>query len=114
MLTLFPQILFLAPFSALIIRLALAILFALAAWRRSGEAGGLARAWSMAEGILAVLLIVGAWTQATALVAGILIIVGLLYPSVRLTNTTASMLALVLCFSLLITGAGAFAFDLPL
>lgn len=114
MLSLFPQILFLAPFSALIIRLSLAVLFAVAAWHRAKHPGNLARAWGIAESIVAALLFVGAWTQATALVAGLLIIVGLLYPAVRLSNKSSTLLALAMCLSLLVTGAGALAFDLPL
>jgi hypothetical protein len=66
------------------------------------------------EAIVAAGLLVGAWTQAFALVAGVLVSVGLLYPKVAISNRTAALLALVMCLSLIVTGAGALAFDLPL
>ncbi|MFA7309892.1 MAG: hypothetical protein WC050_03205 [Candidatus Paceibacterota bacterium] len=114
MLSLFPQILFLAPFSALLIRIALAVLFAAAAWRHASHDAALTRSWGVVEAIIAAALFVGAWTQAFALLGGVLILVGMYFPRVHIHNRTVASLALVLCLSLLVTGAGALAFDLPL
>ncbi len=114
MLSLFPQILFLAPFSALLIRLTLAIMFALAAYRHATREDSGVRFWAGIEAALAAALIAGAWTQAVALVALIASIVGLIVPSMRAFPKSTMLLVLVLCISLVVTGAGALAFDLPL
>lgn len=114
MLSLFPQILFLAPLSAFIIRIALAILFAGASWRHISEPAIMMRVFAIIEIAVAAALLSGTWTQAVALGAAVLLLAGLFVPSLRTGPRSTALLALVMCFSLLVTGAGALAFDLPL
>lgn len=72
----------------------------------------------LAELGAAVLLFVGAWTQIAAILAGL----GMLkmwyfarsMPAYAPLSRLAYVLLAVMCLSLLLTGAGAFAFDLPL
>lgn len=114
MLSLFPEMLFLAPFSALLIRLALAVLLAYAAWQHVTVRDLTIRSLSFVEAILAAALIVGAWTQGIAILAFILLALHALIPRLRLFATSTVLLALVICASLVVTGAGPLAFDLPL
>lgn len=114
MLSLFPEILFLAPFSAFLIRLAVAGVLAYAAWQHVAAKDLSVRSISFVEAILAAALFVGAWTQATALLALILIGLQWLLPRMRVSPTSTIALALIMCVSILVTGAGALAFDLPL
>ncbi|HEY4526866.1 MAG TPA: hypothetical protein VJK53_03405 [Candidatus Paceibacterota bacterium] len=114
MLSLFPQILFLAPLSAFVIRIALAILFAGASWRHISEPSLTMRVFAIVEIAVAATLVAGAWTQAVALGAAVLLLAGLFVPSLRANPRSTALLALVMCLSLLVTGAGAIAFDLPL
>ena len=114
MLSLFPQILFLAPLSAFIIRFALAVLFAGASWRHISEPSITMRVFAIIEIAVAAALVAGAWTQAVALCAGILILAGYFVFAVQVRPRSTALLALVMCLSLLVTGAGAIAFDLPL
>lgn len=114
MLSLFPQILFLAPFSAFLIRVALAVLFAHASWRHVARPSISARIFALLEIAVAAALLAGAWTQAIAPAAALLILVGFFVPFLRVSARSTALLALVMCVSLLVTGAGALAFDLPL
>lgn len=114
MLSLFPEILFLAPLSAFLIRVALAVLFGYAAWQHVRRSEVLLRTLALLEVAIAAALLVGAWTQIVALVAGILSVMSLLNPGIRSSARSTMLLALVMCVSLMVTGAGAFAFDLPL
>ncbi len=65
-LSLFPQILFLAPFSATLIRVALAILLAYVAWDYLSRADMPSRAAGLVKLTLAAALFAGAWTQLSA------------------------------------------------
>lgn len=114
MLSVFPSILFLAPFSALLIRTALALVFAFAGWKHLAREENLTRVLATLELIAAILLLAGAWTQVGALIGIITVSLWLAFPNTRPISKIAAMLALVMCVSLLITGGGAFAFDLPL
>src|SRR3989338_5599444 len=95
MLSLFPQILFLAPLSAFIIRIALAVLFAGASWRHISEPSITMRVFAIIEIAVAAALVAGAWTQAVALCAGALILAGYFVPSLRTSPRSAALLALV-------------------
>ena len=114
MLSLFPEILFLAPFSALIIRVAVAALLAYAAWTHVAERNATVRALSFFEGLVGAAILVGAWTQAAAILAAIFFVLPFVSSRMRLFATSTLLVALVLCASLIVTGAGALAFDLPL
>lgn len=117
MLSLFPELLFLSPFAALLIRIAAAIVFGQMGYThiRNDE-----RVWVKALGIfeivVAILLAVGFLTQLAAL-AGMIVLSIVFYigwvsrPAIR---EPAWWLMFVMCFSLLILGAGPLAFDLPL
>lgn len=114
MLSVFPEILFLSPFAALLIRVALALTFAHAAWRHV-ESGNIAsRTLGILEGVAGVALFVGAWTQPAALLGAIISAVWLFQPTARAFAMSTVVLALVMSLSLILTGPGAFAFDLPL
>ncbi len=132
MLSLFPQILFLAPFSATLLRLAAGLVFLYLAYfhytdRRAvseelskliGGASVICILYSFLELAIGVALFVGAWTQLAALLGFVIAFKMLLIRrSMReikpLSQLSYALLA-VICLSLLFTGAGIFAFDLPL
>ncbi len=113
MLSVFPEILFLSPVAPFLIRLALAALFAHAAWNHVQRTEAASRVLSLFEVAAGVALAVGAWTQPAALLGAIIAIVYLFQPAPTYQKSTV-LLALVMCLSLIFTGAGAFAFDLPL
>ncbi len=111
MLSIFPELLFLSLFAPFILRVTLAVLFGLASWARFKK-GPLAL--SVAEALVAILILIGAWTQLAALAALALLGIYLCFRSHAPYTRSTLLLALPIAFSLLITGAGAFAFDLPL
>ncbi len=119
MLSLFPQILFLAPFSALLIRIAAAVVFGYDAWNRFSRKPA---PWVMVvvvlEIVVAIMLLVGFYTQAAALVGaitlGLLFYVNFADEKINVIREITWWLMLILLFSLMVTGPGPFAFDLPL
>lgn len=115
MLSIFPDLLFLAPLSALAIRMSVACVFALASYTHARNAPSLR--WygiSVFEFVAALSLALGYFAQGGALVGILLIIVWYAFPSLRTYSRGTLFLTLVMCLSLLVTGPGAFAFDLPL
>ena len=114
MLSVFPGILFLSPFSAFFIRIALALVLLFAAKKHWPRTELLFRGLATVEFAVAVLIGAGAWTQVGALVGGALAIFWLVRPAMRPVSFIATLLTIVLCISLILTGAGPFAFDLPL
>jgi len=114
MLSVFPGILFLAPFSALLIRVALAFVFFSAAGKHRTKTELSLRVLAGIELAVSVSVLAGAWTQVGALAGGVLAIVWLIRPVIRPVSFIATLLTLVLCLSLILTGAGPLAFDLPL
>ncbi|MCE9541666.1 hypothetical protein K8R03_03895 [Candidatus Kaiserbacteria bacterium] len=114
MLSLFPQLLFLAPFSALIIRLALFAFLAYTAWKHVSRRDSFLGTWSIVEIGVAAALGIGLWVQVAALAALVLVLLALFVPSMRILPSSTLLLMCVLSLSLFVTGAGAFAFDLPL
>lgn len=115
MLSLFPDILFLAPLSIVLFRVALALTLAYSAWRHfSSEADTGARIFGALEIAAAVAIGAGAWTQAAALGAAMILIAELGLPRMRAATLGTTLLALVMAISLVVTGPGLFAFDLPL
>lgn len=132
MLSLFPQILFLAPFSATILRISAGTAFLLVAWIHMGKREELSRvdffvighgAWipvfaALLEFTIAAALLAGIYTQLAALFGALVALkffiwkrrYGVMIPLSRPT----SALLFVICLSLVFTGAGIFAFDLPL
>lgn len=114
LLSLFPGLLFLSPFSALFIRIALGIVFAYAARKHFEKSDFSIRGLSFAEGALSMAFVVGAWIQADALIALMIIGAWFFAPKLRVVALGTALLSLVLSITLLLTGAGPFAFDLPL
>lgn len=67
--------------------------------------------------IAGITLIIGLYTQISAILVAVLMIISLSHQSMRLTyelNRAELSLLLIIALSLVLTGAGAFAFDLPL
>ncbi|TSC87022.1 MAG: hypothetical protein G01um10148_127 [Parcubacteria group bacterium Gr01-1014_8] len=114
MLSLFPELLFLAPFSALVIRVAVAVIFAFSAWTRMQSEQTLLKVFGAIDAILAVMFLSGGYTQLAALIGAVCAIAWLSRTSIRPLPVSTVWLALIMCISLLVTGAGPFAFDLPL
>lgn len=132
MLSLFPQILFLAPFGTTLLRIAAGAVILLLAWKHFREREKLAGvpfviigkgAWipllaALVELATAAGLILGIYTQAAAIFGMLLALKSIVwkrrYPAFFPLSQTASFLLFVICLSILITGAGVFAFDLPL
>lgn len=113
MLSLLPELLFLAPLSAFIIRVVVGISLGIIAYRHILVPTTL-RAVGIIEGVTALLLIVGAYTQGAAIVALIIIGTSFFLPAWRKFPRSTLLLLGILALSLILTGAGPFAFDLPL
>lgn len=114
MLSVFPELLFLSPLAPALVRLSLAVVLGYAAWRHAGRAGGIPRALAAAEACAALLLFLGAWTQPAGVLVAAIAAAWFFHPASRVYEPATMLLVAVLGFTLLITGAGAFAFDLPL
>jgi uncharacterized membrane protein YkgB len=114
MFSVFPQLLFLSHFSPLILRVALAVVVGYAAWKHVPNKVQAIRALGVVETAVAVLLFVGAWTQVVALINILIIMVWFTLKPTRPVSRGEAALALILSISLITTGAGIFAFDLPL
>jgi membrane protein required for beta-lactamase induction len=114
MLSLFPELLFLSPFAALLIRISIS--FGLLAicrehiLRRTSYFLWL----GILEAVFAVALFIGLYTQAIALAVTTLFVAMLLMPSIRAMPLSTIALLIVMCITLLVTGPGPFAMDLPL
>lgn len=133
MFSIFPQILFLQPAGIGLLRVAAGlylIYIGYSLWSERAEVAKeqfpiigrmpewlamLAATLQMALGIL---LVVGAWTQLVALLGAIValkcIIFARAYKTIMPLDRAASILLLVILLALIVSGAGAFAFDLPL
>lgn len=114
MLSPLPELFFLSPLAATLIRVAVAFVFARAAWKHLFDQETREKAVSVLEGVIAVALFLGFYTQYAALIGGLICSVWLYMTSMRPVEKSAVLLIIVMCVSLLVTGAGAFAFDLPL
>jgi uncharacterized membrane protein YphA (DoxX/SURF4 family) len=120
MLSIFPSLLAYQQLSPFIIRLVLGAIFVYWAYRGFKHHAGSTRdkTVSIIEIILGILIIIGLWTQMAALVAVIDLIIRLIGRMQKRAFLTDGvnyyLILLVLSLSLLVTGAGAFAFDLSL
>ena len=114
MLSLFPELLFLSPFAAFLIRLSLTAVFAYSAWTRIPHAQMLLKVFGVIDGVIAVALLVGFYTQLAALLGALCTVAWLVKSDWNPLPTSTATLALIMCLCLLILGAGPFAFDLPL
>ncbi len=115
MLSLFPDILFLAPYSVFFIRIALATTLLYSAWQHfSRDSDVLARTIGVLELAAALAIGVGMWTQVGGLAASVILIGEAASPRLRTVALGTVLLALVMAASLVVTGPGVFSFDLPL
>ncbi|OGG50928.1 hypothetical protein A2763_02735 [Candidatus Kaiserbacteria bacterium RIFCSPHIGHO2_01_FULL_54_36] len=132
MLALFPEILFLSPLSSTLLRIAAGVVFLLLAWTHYEKREELGRidflvvgrgTWipvvaSLIEFVIGLGLIGGIYTQAFAILGALGAMKAFIwkrhYSAFFPISRTASALLFVICLSLLVTGPGAFAFDLPL
>ena len=132
MLSLFPQLLFLGALSPTLLRVAAGIVFLMLAWEHCSRREELSRVpfiiigqgmWipifaSSVETIVGAALIAGVYAQAAALLGALMALKSLVwrrrYPAFFPLSNTAAALLFVICISVLITGAGVYAFDLPL
>lgn len=120
MLSLFPTLLSCQQLSPLLIRLTLGIV--LLYWAYLGlkdhKQSIAKKVGDVIEIIVGILLIIGLWTQAAALVAaiGLLVcIISKIQKHAFLTNGVNYLLILlILAISLVVTGVGWYGFDLPL
>ena len=132
MLNTFPNLLVLGFFASTLLRVAVACLFFYASYSAYkqrdaashlrfpliGEASWAGGVTMLMYAAIGLVLLFGAYTQIAALLAGIVSIKGLLFckrfgPLFPYSRSTY-FLILAICLSLLVSGAGAMAFDLPL
>jgi uncharacterized membrane protein YphA (DoxX/SURF4 family) len=133
MLSLFPGVLFLAPLATTFIRVAAGLMFIYIAWRMVSTRDeisktkviivGHVRPWvvwlsATVTFVVGVLLVIGLWTQAAALVGMFIALKHGLgvrnYSDILPLAASGYILLFVICLALFFSGAGAFAFDLPL
>lgn len=124
MLSIFPSLLTYEQISPFLIRLSLGAVFLFWAYRSlranksSNDTSLNKKIIQIIEGLLGIMLIIGLWTQLVALIVLIDLIVRLI-DRIRgkafLTDgVNYYLLLLIMAISLLVTGAGFFAFDMPL
>jgi len=132
MLSLFPQILFLSPLGTALVRVVAGIVVLSLAWNHYKNRGELSTMrfivigggmWvpilaAIVEAATGAALVVGLYTQAAAIIGAILALKSLVwkrrYSAFFPLSYTAAFLLLAVCISLIVSGAGIFAFDLPL
>jgi hypothetical protein len=114
MLSTFPEILFLAPVAVALLRIALGGYLAYAAWHHIAESDTVLRIAAVLEAGIAIALLAGLRVQAVAILAALVVIAMIASPRIRRYPMSTLILLLLLAISLVVTGAGAFAFDLPL
>jgi len=132
MLNTFPSLLTYSFFAPLFLRIALALSIAYIVWFQFkhreaigdtrvaliGKVGGLLWLALLIEAVVAVMLFVGYLTQVAAIIALLLALKHYIfakkYPLVIPFARSTYVFMFVVCLSLLLTGAGALAMDLPL
>ncbi len=132
MLSLFPQILFLAPLGTTLLRVAAGITLLSLAWIHYSRREELGKedfivighgAWiplfaALIELLVGSALTLGVYTQVAALIGALLALKQFVwqhrYPQFFPLQRSTSALLFAVCLALVVTGAGAFAFDLPL
>ena len=116
MLSLLPQFLFLSPVAITLIRLTVAIMLLLSAGKYlAGSNFNVVKIVGIVSGIAGLLLIVGAYSQAAAIVGAFVFAAAKTRFIVRSPfSEDAQWLVRIMSLALIATGAGAFAFDLPL
>ena len=128
----FPQLLTYGFFAPTLLRIAAAVVFAYLAYYHYqhkdavahtrfpvvGEGAWIAWLAMAVEAIVALGLLVGYHTQIAAILGALIALKAAFwsgkYPTFFVLSRGTAFLLLVICLSLLVTGAGALAFDLPL
>ena len=133
MLSLFPQLLFLAPLGTTLVRIAAGICVLYIGYRVVTEKDlyaqehfpivGHPAAWmlwiaAVITLVTGALITIGLYTQGAAILGALIgikiAIFNRRYAALMPISASAALLLTAICLSLLISGAGAFAFDLPL
>jgi len=133
MLSLFPELLFLAPIAVALLRVITGIYVCLIGWnlfvarrttaRETFPLIGHPPAWVLAIAttgfaLCGIVLVIGAWTQAVALLAALgclkLAILSRTHPSLSYLSRNTYLLLGLIALSLVFMGSGALAVDLPL
>ena len=120
MLSAFPSLLSWSQLSPLLIRVTLGAVFVFRSYRALAKTSNtsMIKLHGLIEGLAGILLIIGLWTQVAALVAAIDMIALLIERGMKKALFTDGvnyyLILLVMALSLLVTGAGFLAFDLPL
>lgn len=133
MLSLFPDLLFLAPLATTLIRVAAGIAYLYVGYRVFATARAqtasqlpligrppywLVIAGACAYALIGALLFVGMWTQGVAILAAIgalkIAILRKWYPGLMPLPSSSALLLFAISLSLIFSGAGAFAIDWPL
>lgn len=114
MLSLLPQILFLSPVAATLIRLTVALMLAYSSWRNASRPGYDVRAFALLEALVAAAVFAGAWTQAAAIIGALMLGLSLIMTRFSVWPRSTVVMLLVMTLTLIVTGPGAIAFDLPL
>ncbi len=97
MLSLFPQLLFLSPFAAFLIRLALACVFAYSAYHRIPHGTTLLKVFGVIDALIAIALLIGFSTQLAALVGFICSVAWLAKPEWNPYPKSTTALVAVMC-----------------
>ncbi len=120
MLSLFPSLLSWNQLSPFLIRLCLGITFIFLRYKTFKKSGATPKekVVSVIEFVSAILILIGLWTQLAAIVIAIDMIIRLLDKAKSRAFLTDGvnyyLILFVLAISLALTGAGFFAFDMPL
>ena len=132
MFSLFPDLFFLSPLAVALLRIAAGVVFLTIAWdhfsRREqlgemyfivvGKGQWIPLVAAIVELVTGLGLVLGIYTQVAAILGAIGALKSLIwkhrYSTFIPLSHTSSALLLAICLSLIFTGAGAFAFDLPL
>jgi uncharacterized membrane protein YphA (DoxX/SURF4 family) len=120
MLSAFPTFLSYNQLSPFLIRLVLGFIFVFWAYRALRNVGAKMdqKAIGIIEGVAGILLVIGLWTQVAALVVFVDLVIRLVERIMKKAFLTDGvnyyLVLLVMAISLMVTGAGWIAFDLPL
>lgn len=114
MLSILPEYLFLAPFSYLALRLIVAGVLGWSAWLHASGGKGWVRPFAIVEVFVLGFIMGGAWTQAAGIAGVFILFADLAVARLRVLPRSTVAIACILSACLVVTGAGPFAFDLPL